>query len=135
VWSTLLSDLDRSFSEIGSNFTITSFFASQPISNSNGDSYVSSFSNPRFCYFSDLKIALQAIRESSAILGFKFETLVQLDRTTHFTMCRYESGNDPGYRRVKNRLKAAINGLQCEVAATYSLMKGDDWAVKKWGKY
>jgi hypothetical protein len=45
------------------------------------------------------------------------------------------SHENRGYQGVKIRLEAVIYGSQKKEVVPYSLVVGDDWAIRKWSKY
>ncbi|KAI9877745.1 MAG: hypothetical protein M1830_002941 [Pleopsidium flavum] len=110
-WSPVLSDLDRYFAEIGSNFSITSFFASHSTISIVGQTRV--------------------VQETSSVLGFKNETSVILDETSHSTICKFASADTPGYRRLRARLESVLSS---QSSMSKALVCRGSWVMERSSK-
>jgi hypothetical protein len=55
---------------------------------------------------------MKSVDEGSAALNARIEYPVHLDNTSHFTMCKFQDRDDPGFRRLLLRIKAEVGEFE-----------------------
>jgi hypothetical protein len=69
--------------------------------------------------------------ESSSVLSIPEELSCPLDSVTHLTMLKYGSSNDPGYRRIRDRLRVVLQRPPMSFHSSALIVRNENLVAEK----